>query len=74
MPPEPQSNKGMLKSDETNVGGMKNVATIVRASIPAESCRVRIARQRVSFASSWLAKTSCSAMRCTNYKTIVRNQ
>ena len=44
MSAELQSNKGILKRDETNVGGIKNVAIVVRVLMLVESCRARTAR------------------------------
>lgn len=49
---ETRSNRGMLKRDETNDGGMKNVAIRARAFMLAESLFVSIATTRVSFPSS----------------------
>jgi hypothetical protein len=59
-----RSNKGMLSSDETNDGGMKNVAIRARAFILPESFFARIATLFASFPSSWLVIVSTEVMRC----------
>lgn len=61
---ENKSNNGTLRSEETNDGGTKNVAIRARAFMLPESFFVRMATERVSFASSWVANASIDAMRC----------